>query len=155
MKRTIILTLILALTLLAALATADDTTTTTLGTSTTTTVSSTTTTTLPAPTTATTLESSSPVAPGTSIRSGTKNIILDDLNLVMDTISNYKRDRFLLSRNYSTYINLIRDNRGKDNTSSKSVWSDINDLENKTLPGEELQLDKLIKQLRNYVQDLN
>jgi hypothetical protein len=105
--------------------------------------------------TATTLPPAAPVASGTSIRSGAKNIILDNLNLILDTASNYKRDRFLLSRNYSTYIKLIRDSKGKDSAISKSIYADINLLEKRSLPESELQLDKLLKDLRNYVQDLN
>ena len=157
MNRKIILTLALVLTIAAFSAVADETTTT--NTSTTTLGDSTTTTTTLMTTTGTgetpTPPAPAAVAPGTSIRSGAKNLILDNINLIIDTVSNYKRDRFLLSRNYSTYLKLIKENKGKDNTSSKSVWADIADLEKKTLPEEELQMDKLVKELRNYVQDLN
>jgi len=161
MKRTIMLFLALVFSLsLAGLAAAQEPTTTTSTIPSTTTMPPTTpevTTTTPEVTTttvsslpATTPPPAAPVAPGTSIRSGAKNIILDNLNLILDTASNYKRDRFLLSRNYSTYLKLIKESKGKENTASKSIWADIS-----VLPESELQLDKLVKELRNYVQDLN
>jgi hypothetical protein len=96
-----------------------------------------------------------PVSTGGSIRSGAKNIILDNINLIMDSASNYKRDRFILSRDYLTYIKLIKDNKGKESAASKSLWADIQTMEKTTLPESELQVDKLLKDLRNYVQDLN
>lgn len=156
MKRTIILSLGLAFILTAVItAAADETTSTTLGTSTTTTTSitseSTTTTTLASPE----AMPAAPAAPMPLIKSDVKNKLLDDINLILDTAGNYKRDRFILSSNYSTYIKLIRDNKGKESSSTKSIWSDIYKLDKKTLPEQEAQLDKLIKELRKYVQDLN
>lgn len=178
MKKTMILALGLAFILInVTAATAQETTSTTLGTSTTTTSTSTTTsittestttgsstTTLslitPEATTTTTLATSAattaaPAAPTPSIKPSVKSKLLNDINLLLDTAGNYRMDRFLLSSNYSTYVKLIRDNKGKESSTTKSLWSDIYKLDKRTLPEHEAQLDKLIRELRNYVQNLD
>ena len=180
MKRTLLLILGLVIMLTAVIAVAEDTTTTTTSTSTSTSLGAGTSTTLGSGTTTTTASTSTSLGAGTSTTTSlpltisgstaatalvtpevkpasasNKNTLLDNINLILDTASNYKRDRFILSNNYSTYVKLIKDNKGKESTSTKSIWADISKMEKTTLPEYETQLDKLIKDLRNYVQDMN